>query len=156
MVSRCNDQRREPFKALRFVLIDADLEFGESLLDAASKKGYYVDCYRSMLEVGFLGRFMQYDAAIVNQQLGEVSGVEVAEYCDKLLGNLPLVLIGDTRTPRCEQDRRWPRSIYRGLAKSEGVDRILAVAHDAVESHQQETADHFFDEAAVGIFGSAK
>lgn len=123
-------------KAFKFVLIDRDLDFGESFLLDATEQGYYVDCYRSMLEVGYLGRFLQYDAVIVNDELGEMSGLELGEYCDKLLGNLPVILLSEHAPAVASgRDKSWPRSIFKRISKKLGAAAILDAAQLAAEHH---------------------
>ncbi len=138
-------------KAFKFVLIDCDLDFGESFLLTATEQGYYVDCYRSMLEVGYLGRFLQYDAVIVNDELGDMSGLELGEYCDKLLGNLPVILISEHAPAMASgREQSWPRSIFRRLSKSLGSEAILEAAQAAAEHHAENGITDVLSNPALG------
>jgi ActR/RegA family two-component response regulator len=143
------------YRPSKFVMIDHDLEFGEQLLQAAGERGFYVDCYKSMLEVGYVGRFKQYDVAIVNYELGDVTGLEVAEYCEKLLGNLPLILVCDEEAVRLQIEASRPQSVFRCLSKSSGISAILGAAEDAVQMAVSQRVGYLYNEAeTTGLHSS--
>ncbi|MFW7380790.1 MAG: hypothetical protein ACOH5I_18390 [Oligoflexus sp.] len=134
------------YRPSKFIVIDHDLQFGERLLHVASERGYYVDCYKSMLEIGYLGRFKQYDVAIVNYELGDMTGLEVAEYCEKLLGNLPLILICDDELTRQKIAHARSPAVFRSLTKQNGVYAIMNAAEDAAEYGYAQRIDYLFPE----------
>lgn len=134
------------YRPRKFIVIDHDLQFGERLLHVASERGYYVDCYKSMLEIGYLGRFKQYDVAIVNYELGDMTGLEVAEYCEKLLGNLPLILICDDEATRQKIAHSQCPAVFRCLTKQSGIYAILNAAEDASDFSFAQKVDYLFQE----------
>lgn len=136
------------YRPSKFIVIDHDLQFGERLLHIASERGYYVDCYKSMLEIGYLGRFKQYDVAIVNYELGDMTGLEVAEYCEKLLGNLPLILVCDDELTHKKVAAGSSRAIFRCLTKQSGVFSIINAAEDAAKVGFAHRVDYLFQDSA--------
>ena len=116
--------------SLNLVLVDPDQEFAEALVKEASGLGIHVDYYKNMLEIGYLGRFKDYDLVILNETLEKMTGLEIAEYFDKLLSNMPIVLLH----PQAGEVGRegWPRSVVSFVAKEQGVTEVLSAAARAV------------------------
>jgi len=146
MVMRIGKESVVGYRPNKFIVIDHDLQFGERLLHVASERGFYVDCYKSMLEIGYLGRLKQYDVAIVNYELGDMTGLEVAEYCEKLLGNLPLILICDDEDIREKIAYERSSAVFRCLAKQSGIYTIMNAAEAAAEFILTHRINYLFPE----------
>ncbi len=94
---------------------------------AARREGISLEWFPSLSAMGALGRLRLYDAAIVDYELGELSGVEVGEYLDAFLKGKPMLLIsGDKREPAVGKE--WPSAIRRFVHKGAGYQAILAEA----------------------------
>ena len=77
----------------KFALLGGDREKAEIYTLTAAERGYEIEYFASMLELGYLGRFREFDAAIVHQDFQPISGLELAEYLEKLFESLPMVLL---------------------------------------------------------------
>jgi len=89
----------------KFVLLGGDNQVAHDYVQAASMRGCALSHFASMQELGYLGRFREYDAAIVHRELNPLSGLELAEYLEKLFQSLPMVLL--------TEDRELPLSMHR-------------------------------------------
>ncbi len=72
----------------------------------AASCGYKIQHFESMHDLDYLGRFREFDAAIVHQTLQPLSGLELAEYLEKLFQSLPMILLIEQEE---EMDRLLPR-----------------------------------------------
>ncbi|SMF50234.1 hypothetical protein [Pseudobacteriovorax antillogorgiicola] len=125
---------------LKLILVDPDAKFAESVVAEAARHDIHVDHYKNMMEIGYLGRFKDYDVAILNETLEKMTGLEIAEYFDKLLGNMPMVLLHGN--PSSILRDQWPRSVVSFVAKGDGVSKVLDAAIGATR--------HSFAEPVVG------
>ncbi len=116
-------------KGRRFVLIDDDELFCDILANYAKLRDIPLDYYLSLSEMGSIGRLSQYHVAIVDFDLGQMNGVEIAEYLPVFFGGMPLVLISATEKERLATDK-WPESIKAFVHKGEGPSAILDTALD--------------------------
>jgi DNA-binding NarL/FixJ family response regulator len=70
------------------------------------------------------------DVLIADYDLGELSGVELAERLSDDLGSVPVILIsGTSRSSDC--DGGWPPCVAGFALKSDGVAHILGLAEAA-------------------------
>lgn len=105
------------------VLVDDDAAFCALVCSFGKSMGLRVDWYTSLIEMGSLGCFTDYDAAILDYDLDTMTGVEIAEYFPPLMLDVPIVLVsGDHRE---EIGSGWPRSIKRFVRKQSGIQNIL-------------------------------
>ena len=110
----------------RFVLIDDDPVYRTILLRAATMEGFDIAVYESLMDLGSIGMLGRYDAAIVDYDLGNINGVEIAEYLSALFGDIPMVLVSEhSRSPG---EKVWPSSIKKFIRKSEGYSHTLQEA----------------------------
>ena len=119
----------------RFVLIDDDAIYRTIMSQVASKEGMELDVYESLAAMGSVGLLGTYDAAIVDYDLGTLTGVEIGEYLTSLFGNIPMILVS-------EKERRpggngWPKSIQSFVPKTEGYAATLAKARMCVEGKKK-------------------
>jgi CheY-like chemotaxis protein len=109
----------------RLILIDDDLVFIRMMAGAAAASGVSLDCFASLLDVGFVGNLANYDGAIVDFDLGTMSGIEVSAYLAAFLRRMPMVLISGS-------ERQLPQRSGGGarlfVHKREGCPAILAAA----------------------------
>ncbi len=113
----------------KFALLGGDQEKAEVYTLAAAERGYDLEYFASMLELGYLGRFREFDAAIVHQDFQPISGLELAEYLDKLFESLPMILLTSNVQHICEI---LPGSIIECLPLDHNPRDVLDRAESAV------------------------
>jgi CheY-like chemotaxis protein len=122
----CNQSRRSP----RILLVDDDPIFGRVMTAVATALGFdvrYVDEADGVLRGHHA---LGCDVLIVDYDLGELSGVELAERLCNDLDGAPVILVSSTaRSP--DRDGAWPPCIAGFALKSDGVAPILALAEAA-------------------------
>jgi DNA-binding response OmpR family regulator len=108
----------------RILVVDDDPSFGRILARQARIGGVALAFFQSLDELrGKLSRW-RFDAAVLDSDLGDESGVEAARYLERYLLNLPVLLVSqsDLDVPPKE---KWPSSVRQFLLKSVGHERIL-------------------------------
>ena len=121
-------------KKPRMVLIDDDQSYGVIMLRAAKAAGVKLDFYTSLLEVGSVGLLGRYDVVFVDYDLGELNGVEIAEYLSALFDDIPMILI--SQTPRLQEGATWPDSIVSFIPKSAGYRYVIDRAYQLHKNRQ--------------------
>ncbi len=114
----------------RMVLIDDDPSYTTILKRKADHDGIHLDTFHSLSELGFVALLRNYDVAIIDYELEEMNGVEIAEYMSSLLGGMPMVLI--SATDRSEEMSHCPDSVRIFINKADGYDAILDAARQCV------------------------
>lgn len=109
----------------RLVLIDDDPLFGNIMARFAKSRGAEVDYFESVLELESIRSSRRYDAAIVDYDLGNMTGIDVAEQLGVLFGDIPMVLVSSERRDR-EEPEAWPGSIKGFVPKQAGFEAILS------------------------------
>lgn len=115
---------REP---LRILLIDDDRSFGAILKRSAAKDGLDVTVCTNLDALGseMDGSFA---VAIVDYDLGSVTGVEIMRYLENRAWNTPFVMISQSELPRTEAARA---SGFRFVHKANGMPAIIAAVFEA-------------------------
>jgi hypothetical protein len=110
----------------KFVLLGGDGKAAAAYMSAAALEGHQLDYFTSMHDLGYLGRFREYDAAIVHGDMYPLSGLELAEYLEKLFQSLPMILL------RSEDDQDFeadvPGSVVGCYPVSEKAHIVLGRA----------------------------
>ena len=68
----------------KFLLLGGTKHQGLAYQEAAALRGWELSYFKSMDELGYLGRVREFDAAIVHHDLHPLTGLELAEYLEKL------------------------------------------------------------------------
>lgn len=110
----------------KLVLIDDDPVYGAVIGRWAQLEGVDLDIYNSLEDLGFVGLLSQYDVAIVDYDLGEINGKDVAEYMSTLFGNKPMVMI--SVIDRSKEMMSCPSCVKTFMKKSAGYEKILNAA----------------------------
>jgi len=113
----------------KIVLIDDDRFFGYTMLEYARDQGLDLEYYESLSDLGFLGGLGRFRAAIVDFHLQSMTGIEIAEYLDRLFGDIPMVLISSDGDADLAPK---PGCVQRFVHKSEGVERISAAVREVL------------------------
>ncbi len=116
----------------RMVLIDDDPSYTTILKRKAEVDGIQLDTFHSLSDLGFVALLRNYDVAIIDYELEEMNGVEIAEYMSTLLDNMPMVLI--SASDRTKEMAHCPGSVRVFVNKSDGYDAILNAARQCAIS----------------------
>ncbi len=122
MDSKLTSESRTP----RMVLIDDDPSYTTILKRRAEVDGIQLDTFHSLSDLGFVALLRNYDVAIIDYELEEMNGVEIAEYMSTLLDDMPMVLI--SASDRTEELNHCPGSVRVFVNKAEGYEAILKAA----------------------------
>jgi DNA-binding response OmpR family regulator len=114
----------------RMVLIDDDPSYTTILKRKAEVDGIQLDAFHSLSELGFVALLRNYDVAIIDYELEEMNGVEIAEYMSSLLDDMPMVLI--SASDRTEEMTHCPGSVRVFVNKADGFDKILNAARQCL------------------------
>jgi len=125
-----DNRNRDKHYAPRVVLIDDDPIFLNLMEFAAEKAGFTVESYTSLAELGHLGTIKKFDLAIVDYQLEQMTGVEIAEYFSVFFSNIPLILVSANKEEIFDKSH-WPKSITRFVSKQEGFLEVINAARTA-------------------------
>jgi CheY-like chemotaxis protein len=110
----------------KIVLIDDDPVYGAVIGRWAELEGVEMDVFNSLDDLGFVGLLSQYDVAIVDYDLGEINGKDVADYMTTLFGNKPMVMI--SVIDRSKEMMNCPSCVKAFMKKSAGYEKILNTA----------------------------
>lgn len=114
-------------KKPRVIVIDDDPIFLTLMMKAAKKSGFYVEIFSSLEDLGHLGSLSEFDLAIVDYQLEQMTGLEIAEYLDVFFKDIPMILVS-AREKETVEMTHWPRSIKRFVSKHDGFAEVISAA----------------------------
>ena len=112
---------------LEILLVDDDRSFGSILKRSGAKSGLNITvCH----DIDSLGSQMHnlFDVAIVDYDLGAVTGVEIVAYLEERTRNTSFVLISQSALPRNEEQTPTGWSF---IHKARGNDAILSAVYEA-------------------------
>lgn len=122
----------------RVILVGGDREQAHAYQQAAQAHDLDLDYFPSMQELGFLGRFREYDIALVDEELSPLSGLELAEYLEKLFQSLPMILL--QRQETClSSPRELPQSIVACRPINSDSSQIFSQVMAALDLKQKAT-----------------
>jgi len=113
--------------SLKIILIDDDPLFGRLMQRAAQNLELNLDFYESLSSLGFIGSLAQYDIIIVDNQMDNVSGIEVASYIPSFFTDKTIVLISSTDLAK-DTSMQLPEYISEFIHKELGCDKVLEMA----------------------------
>lgn len=111
----------EKRKMPRVLLVDDELTFGKIVLKVAEKESIPVHFISSVKELQSLAK-LEFDIAILDYDLGNVTGVQLARFIEKYFSDIPIVLTSDSPDLR---DKNWPKSVIGFVSKSQGPNHLL-------------------------------
>jgi len=117
---------------LNVLLIDDDPSFCHSMARVAKDETIYLEYYNSLLELSDREPSGQYDAAIVDYYLDQLSGLDVVRYLSTLPNDFPVLLIS-LRPVSDTTYQKWPNNIYGYCHKSKGPSYVI---HKALDCHK--------------------
>lgn len=116
----------------KFVLLGGDGQTAAMYKAAAALDGHRLDYFSSMHELGYLGCFREYDAAIVHNHMQPLSGLELAEYLEKLFQSLPMLLLMQKHEVEYDQEL-IPASVVGSYPASEDAHVVLERAAEVLK-----------------------
>jgi DNA-binding NtrC family response regulator len=133
--SRFFSQSLKPLSTPRYlVLIDDDPSFLAIMKRLADSQGVRLDCFENLDDLLIMDVFKKYDAAILDYDLGDQTGIDISQYIYCFVKEIPtLIISAKDRTAECRDIPRCVRSVLR---KSAGYQYILELAVSL--SHQDE------------------
>lgn len=115
-------------KAQKILLIDDDPAFCYFMQTVAKLRGIELHCFPQLVDATYgRTRLQDFDALILDYDLGDMTGVEVAEYVDYFVGGVPILLISGNHR-KAPPLTPWPAAVIAFVHKNEGFDSILSTA----------------------------
>jgi CheY-like chemotaxis protein len=118
--------------APRVLLVDDDPLFGKVMQRVAANLHVPLTYVRSLQDLGDPTK-QRFDVALLDYDLGSVTGVELAEYFEHIAQPMPVILISETTRTK---NRRWSESIRDFVHKGLGPFAIMDAAFEAHEVAQ--------------------
>lgn len=111
----------------KILLIDDDAIFCKILQKIAAKDGIELDCYESLSDMGNIGLVTNYDAAILDVNLGCVNGDEIAKYLNSFFSSMPVYLVSSTHYD--DEQEQWTPNVIKFIDKEDvNADFFKALA----------------------------
>lgn len=123
-------EMRRPGHLPKILLIDDDPIFGKIMKNAAAHKGAPITYCCTLEEFAGLDHW-DFDIAIVDFDLGAVTGLELTAYMSQFLSEeVPVILVSQTKH---RNSKEWPGAIREFVHKNVGPFAILDAAFEAFE-----------------------
>lgn len=122
-----SSQSRQSHSVPRVLLIDDEETFGQLMSRVALKAKIPLKYFPRISEPSEIPDF---DVAVVDYDLGNVTGVQLARLFEHLGEVKPVILISESTDIR---DKNWPHSVQKFMSKSEGPLSILLEALKATD-----------------------
>lgn len=130
---------------VRMLLIDDDPVYGVLLKKFAKIKGIKVDVFESLSQIEQNRWHGTYCAAIIDYDLGDVTGVQVSKRLSGFYEDLPMVLVSATN--RSSNDsKRLPPTIIKYVNKSEGHEFVLNQVVECLSNFESLPKRSFFSD----------
>ena len=116
-------------------LIDDDPMFVKTMKLVAAHEGISLTSSGSFVDVQAHVRELAFDVAIVDYDLGSVTGVEVSQYLEHFVGSKPTIVISISDR-NDDVSSLWAHPYVRFVHKNSGHSAILHAAIDLVHSYR--------------------
>lgn len=124
---------RMPAVPPRVLLVDDNEAFGKIMLRAAEKLGVTLIYCKGLADLDQLQQW-SFDVALVDYDLGELTGFELTQHLEKCSeGDIPVILVSQTKRP---VNKNWPVTMREFVHKTLGPFAILEAAFEAFEIHR--------------------
>lgn len=118
--------------APRILIIDDDPIFCRIMAAIGDKVGVIVEFRASLRELYRALPNLSFDAAIVDYDLGRVTGVQISQHLQRIYGGKPVVLVSNYKNIPLEG---WSPSVRRFVSKGSGEQEILRQALLCIAAH---------------------
>lgn len=127
-----------PEERVDIVLIDDDPIFCSLMEEHARRMSINLHFFHDLLEVQNSGALQKYQVAILDYQLEQMNGLEVANWIPSFFNDMPIVLVSYEDRNQENTASAWPGSVRCFVHKREGVKSILAHALAVRDQLKQE------------------
>lgn len=108
----------------RVFLLDDDPVFCNLMAKVAKRHGVHLDAYESLMDLDSIGQILDYDVAIIDYNLQEMTGIEVGEYLRPFFAKTPVILVSIQDQSEIEEPH-LPGAISQFVNKEVGCETIL-------------------------------
>ncbi len=112
---------------LEILLVDDDRSFGAILKRSATRNGLNMTICHDLDSLG-AQMHNSFDVAVVDYDLGSVTGIEICDYLETRTWSTPFVLISQSELPR---DAAHNPAMWNFIHKERGFDAIIAAVYAA-------------------------
>ncbi|MGE0174126.1 MAG: response regulator [Oligoflexales bacterium] len=116
----------------KILIVDDDEIYGRILGTEVRSCGLESTVVNSLLDLGSVGRLSLYDAAIIDFHLDKMKGDEIAEYIDKFLLDVPVVMISADESMHARLNQ-WPRPVKGFVSKKVGPPVLIQKVMDILD-----------------------
>lgn len=113
----------------RVLLVDDDETFGKIMARIAQREGIPLTYFSSVKEFNRLSK-LNFDVAIIDYDLGTITGLQLSEIIERYLQKIPVVLVSQYRHI---DPKYWPRCVRNFVHKAVGPYQIFAALFDVHE-----------------------
>ncbi len=119
------------------LLVDDDPTFCRIMAAAAAEDGIAIDWIDDPIQLQDMRHPLRYDGVLLDFNMGQVNGLDIADYLASLCGNVPIILVTAKRLQDF-QHQHWPKTVSHFISKSNGLRRIVRYIKNAIQSEAQE------------------
>lgn len=105
-------------------LVDDDQIFGSILKKTAHKLGFELDFFAGLGDLDFISQLAKYDIILVDFQMNDDNGLEIAAYIPKFVSHKTVILVSNTRLEELFGPK-LPPFISDFIHKEVGPDQII-------------------------------
>jgi len=135
-LDRDTDSEQPESSSARVLLVDDDPSFGKIMSRISEQSNVQMTVCRSWSEVEKVLSW-KFDVAIVDYDLGDVTGIEITRHLESNSNKVPVILVSQSQMVDMPISA-WPASIKGFFQKSVGHFAILEAAlaaHDSAIGH---------------------
>ena len=122
-----NGNEKPTKKRTKLLLIDDDKDFGALMLAIAEAYAIRIKFVTSLNEVNAV-ELADYDVIIVDYQLEDITGPELATMLQQTIPEVPLMLISGKKAPDLNQES-YPSNIKKFVSKNVDGSKLLLSAY---------------------------
>jgi CheY-like chemotaxis protein len=116
-------------RELNLILVDDDPLFARLLAKVATGQRVRLTTMFSPKEAYQRLSTMNFDGALIDYDLGRVTGIQLSRFLEAMGWKVPVILLSQIQTLKRED---WPETVLVSLNKSAGPYSILACARNAL------------------------
>lgn len=131
-------------KVPRIAVIDDDPLFGKIMEQLGRKMGVEIKHFEDFETLA------GFDVAIVDYDLGSMTGVDIGRHVERFVGSLPIILVSRSKMA---EDPTWPSCIKKFVYKGMGPYEILDAA---VEAHGLSTIEKTINKMRKRFHGKTR
>ena len=114
----------------KVLLVDDDETFGKIMSRIAHREGIPLTYFSSVKQFGKLTK-MNFDVAVIDYDLGVITGLQLSEILERYLQRIPVILVSQYRHI---DPKMWPKCVRNFVNKANGPYQIFDALFDAYEA----------------------